>query len=225
MVAAVDVSDNWNHSHDHRSNQSFLAARFRLGLVDLELPDRGGGARRRPRPEHLGHALPDQGQGRQRRHRRRRLRPLSPLQGRRGADEVARAPGLPVFGGLAAGAAARAGRRQRARPRFLRPADRRGAGGGHRALALPLSLGPAAGARRPRRLDQPGQRGLVRRLQCARLPALRRPGQEMGDLQRVRRLHDVRLRHRLGRAGRRRQSGASQGDPSRQYGAWRFGRP
>ena len=40
-----------------RTHQAGLAARFHLGRLDLELPDRGRGARGRPRPEHLGQLL------------------------------------------------------------------------------------------------------------------------------------------------------------------------
>ena len=98
------------------------------------------------------------GEIKNKRHRRRRLRSLSSLRRRRRADEVARRSGLSFLGGLAAGAAAAAAARQRGGPRLLRPADRRIARRRHRAVAVPLSLGSAAGAGRPRRLDEPRHR-------------------------------------------------------------------
>ena len=139
------------------------AARFHLGRIDLELPDRGRDARRRPRPQRLGHLRPTR-PDRQPRHRRRRLRPLPPLSGRHRADAAARRSGLPVFRRLAARSAAGARDAERAGPGVLRPPDRCDPRRRYRAVALPLSLGHAAGARRSRRLDDARLRCMVRRL-------------------------------------------------------------
>ena len=79
-------------------------------------------------------------------------------------DAAARHPGLPVFGGLAARAAAGARDAERTGPGVLRPADRCDARRRYRAVAVSLPLGHAAGARRSRRLDDARQRRLVRRL-------------------------------------------------------------
>ena len=129
-----------------------LARRFHLGRLDLELPDRGRDARGRPRSQRVGH-LWAQRPGRQPRYRRRRLRSLPSLSRRHRVDAAAWHPGLPFFRGLAARAAAGTRDAERAGAGVLRPADRRAARRRHRAMALPLPLGFAAGARRPRRLD------------------------------------------------------------------------
>ena len=52
---------------------------------------------------------------------------------------------------------------------------------GHRAVALPLSLGPAAGAAGRRRLDEPRLRAMVRRLRRRDRAPLRRPGEALRD--------------------------------------------
>ena len=91
------------------------------------------------------------------------------------------------------------GASQRSRIGVLRSPDRQADRGRHRAVALPLSLGPAAGAAGRWRLDQPRQRAVVRRLRRARRPALRRQGQALRHLQRAVGVHAVRLLH--GRVG------------------------
>ena len=86
-------------------------------------------------------------------------------------------------------------------PRLLRPAGRRAARGRHRALAVPLPLGPAAGAAGPGRVAQPRHRRLVRRLCRPDRAPLRRPRQAFRHLQRALGVHAVRLRLRLASAG------------------------
>jgi hypothetical protein len=146
------------------NGRNHRTARFCLGRLHIELPNRRSRQGGRPRPQHLGYLLQPDRPGRQRRYRRHRLRSLSSLSGRHRPDARARRHGLPLFRGVAAGAAARARRRQRGRSRILRPPHRRRDRRRNRALALPLSLGPAAGAGRPWRLEQSGLCRMVRGL-------------------------------------------------------------
>ena len=152
-----------------------------------------------------GTSAPAARQDRERRNRRRRLRSLSPLPRRRRADAEARGRCLPLFGGVAAGAAGGTRRHKRSRPCFLRPADRCADCRWHRAMALPLSLGPAAGACRttaagPTAIARNGSR-ITQSLIARRY---RRPGEALRDLQRAERLHPVRLQPRRPGAGHRR---------------------
>ena len=84
---------------------------------------------------------------------------------------------------------ARASRGHRARERgragVLRAAGRHADRQWHRAVVHLVPLGHARRARRPRRLAQPRQRDMVRRLCADRVRAARRAGQEVGHAQRA----------------------------------------
>src|SRR3546814_5657557 len=110
---------------------------------------------------------------RARRYRRRRLRPLPALEGRRAPDARTGPAGLPLQRVVVADPARghRAG--EPGRPGLLLAPGRRAAGQRHRAAAHPVPLGPARRARRPRRLAQPRQRGLVRRVRPRSVPRAR----------------------------------------------------
>ena len=118
-------------------------------------------------------------------HRRRGLRPLSPLPGRYRPDAPAWAESLSLLGLLAARFPIRVWTRQPAGPGFLRPPDRCAAGRQHRTVHHPASLGLPAGALRKRRLDQPRQPGLFRRLCRRHGQASRRPHPPLDHLQRT----------------------------------------
>ena len=107
------------------------------------------------------------------------------------------------------------GRGQPARARLLRPARRRAAGAGHRAVGHALPLGPAAGARGRRRLAGPGHRLPVRRLRDDRADALGDRVRALDDAQRAVVLGLARLRaRRRTRPGRRRLSAPARAPPT-----------
>src|SRR6266536_2424121 len=92
---------------------------------------------------------------------------------------------LPILGRLAARAAARARAGQPARTGLLPASGRPPPGGRHRAVAHPVSLGPAAGARGRRGVGGAGHRRAVRRLRAARLWGAARPRALLDDPQRA----------------------------------------
>ena len=102
-------------------------------------------------------------------------------------------------------AADRVGRGEPGRPRLLLAAGRRAARRGHRAGRDALPLGPAAGARGRRRLDEPRHRRALRRLRARRRRGARRPGRDVHHAQRAVVLGVPRLRHRRARARRTEQ--------------------
>ena len=112
-------------------------------------------------------------------------------------------------------------RAQRSRARLLRPADRRCAGGGHRAVALPLPLGPAAGAAGPGRMAEPRHRGLVRRLCDAGRRAATAIASSASSPSTSRRCSRCSATASTGTRRASPTGGAASGHPSREPGAWR----
>ena len=156
-----------------------------MGGGHRRLPDRGRRQRRRPRPLRVGRLLAHPRQGRQRAHRRRRLRPLPPRRGRRGHDGRARSAVLPLLDLVVAGAARGPRQRQRRRDRLVLPARRSAARARHRAVSHTVPLGPPVGTRADRRLPQPRHRQVVLRLRRTDGERARRPGVDVGHVQRA----------------------------------------
>src|SRR5215218_388245 len=128
------------------------------------LPDRGRRQRGWAWTVDLGHVQPHGGQGPPWRHGRHRLRPLPSPGGRPRPDVRARDAGLPLLRGLAPCSARGEWSRQPQRPRPLQAPRRWFEGTIHRADPHALPLGPAAGARRTRRMDEQGDERALRRV-------------------------------------------------------------
>src|SRR5207253_6103786 len=105
-----------------------------------------GVERGRERRVYLGPLLSRAGKDREWRYGRRRLRSVPPVQGRRGADEGARATRIPLQHLMAAHFSGRKGKAERGRPRLLQPSGRRAPGEWHTALPHAVPLGSAASA-------------------------------------------------------------------------------
>ena len=189
-----------NRNPRRRAGDS-ISRGFHLGGIDLELSDRGRGRRRRARQEHLGRVLAYAGHGEERRHRRYRLRSLSPLGRGCGMAGARRLQRLSLLDSMAAHSAGRRRRDRAARARFLRPPGRRADHARRHALAVPLSLGFAAGIAGSGRLAQARHRRQIRRLCAHRGAAAGRPRQALGDVQRGQHPRAVRLRHGRSCAG------------------------
>src|SRR6476469_4563854 len=109
------------------------------------------------------------------------MRSLPSLPGRYCPDEIAGRSGLSVLRCLATRVTAGARVSKRTGPRILRSADRWAAGRRYRAMAVPISLGSATGAGRPRRMDEPGGGDMARRLYDADRDAFWRSRQTFRD--------------------------------------------
>ena len=110
---------------------------------------------------------------------------------------------------------------EHARPRFLRSPRRRADRARHHAVAVPLSLGSAAGAAGRGRLAQARHRREIRRLRARRGAAPGRPRQALGDVQRAQRPRAVRLRRGL--ATRPGSPGSPTCSPPSTTRTWRTG--
>ena len=115
------------------------------------------------------------------------------------------------------------GHGQQPGPRLLRSPDRRAARQRHRALAVPVSLGSAAGVGRSRRMAEPRHRRLVRRLHRPGGAPLWRPGPALRHVQRTQCVHAVRLRHGLECPRHRQPAEFPAGGPPCESRAWRRG--
>ncbi len=166
-----------------------------MGRRDRVVPDRGRRRRGRKGRVDLGPILRHARQGAERRHGSGRVRLLPPLPGRHRADARARPARLSLLRRLAAHPPRGARPGQRGGPRLLRPTGGRPARGGHRAVAHPLPLGPAAAARGRRRLAGTRHGRRLRRVRRHRRPPPRRPRESLDHPQRalVRRLARVRI--------------------------------
>src|SRR5207247_546032 len=125
-----------------------------MGRVDLELSDRRLGRRRRTRQKHLGCLLAHARTREERRYGRHRLRPLPPLARRYRSARTRQFFRLSVFDRVVAHSAVGRRRGGAARARLLRASGRWAHRERGRAVALPLPLGPAAGAAGEGRLAQ-----------------------------------------------------------------------
>ena len=145
-------------------------------------------------PVRLGHLRPRAGPYPRRAHRGRGLRPLPPVGRGRGAHGATWASTPTASRSPGPGCSRRHGRGQPEGAGLLRPAGRRAAGGGDRAGAHAVPLGPAAGAAGPRRVAEPRHRPPLRRLRGDSGRAPRRPGADVDHAQRAVRAHGLRVR-------------------------------
>src|SRR5215472_2161472 len=117
-----------------------------VGRINLELPNRRWGGRRRARQMYLGCLLPRTRSRPKWRHGGRRVRSLSPMA-RRYRSALGRwVYRVSVLNRLVSHSAVGRWVDRTPGSRFLRQIDRWAACKGFEAVALPLSLGPSAGA-------------------------------------------------------------------------------
>jgi hypothetical protein len=130
---------------------------------------------------------------------------------RRGADELARDPGLSLLDRVAARPPGRArGERGAARPRFLRPPRRQAAPRPDHAVRDPLSLGPPPGPPGSRRLARARHGAGLRGLRRRGVPAARRSGQALDHPQRALVHQRPRPHERGPRAGPQERAGVAR---------------
>jgi len=172
-----------------------------VGRLHVGLSGRRPPSRRRRGSEQLASLRTHAGPGERRRHGRRRLRPLSPLPVRRRFDAETGTDGLPLQHLLEPDSPGGARHREPPGSRLLPPPRGRARRRRHPPVCDAFPLGSAGGARGSRRLAQPGDRRLVRRLRARRLPGARARRRVVGDLERAVGGHGRRLSPRKARSG------------------------